>query len=868
MGKVMDFVFNLDVSMNNGFSQSMRILNGEFSQLQQAAQRVNAKLGDIGAYQKLSGSVQTSSTRLEYLRSCYQSAAAGTESARQRTAQLAAQHEAAQKRVSTLSQTHSRHSMLLMFAKKREQELAAAYRQSEKETQKLTSERDKMYKKVGEAADKLEQEKRSLHEMGEALRAAGMDTDKLSEHQGKLQSALERTQKAQSKLSSIRETLSWGNVKQAFMMTAPVVNALKAPVKLAADFESAMARVKSVAFSMEGADLSEFEALKAQALQLGADTQFTAIQAANTQENLARAGMSTPDIKAAMPAVLDMAAAEGMDLAQAGSIIAKGLGGMNLEGKYAGRLADILAYASASSNTNIAMLGEAFKVAAPVFSSQGATMEQLASYLAVLANKGYEGSEAGNAIAAAPLRLAKQNKETRDTLAQLGVAVMTREGRLREIPDVMIALNQAMKDRNYGEAQQLNVIETLFGKNYGKAMMAFMQASAAGDTGRMQSGVQNNSFGQARKMAKINLDTLNGQLQILGSAWDGVRTTIGDMFSPIVREGVELLSSALSGLNDAMKRFPVEAQLLTYALTGLASAKAIKSIWNIGSALVQLPGAWLDVHRAASAAQTAVEGTAAATKLFGVNLYSALGLIGLIALASYEIYKHWDDITEAAKRAGEAIQSIDTNKYEQAKAGTLSRSDADYGTAVMTSTYMPPSIPQHAFGGIFTSPHIGMVAEAGAEAIIPLRNKSRGMPILNQAMNILGVKPELPSMPSLPKIGLSLPKIPSMPELGLSLPKIPSLPELTSSLPDLPSLPAMTSSLPTLKELTQNVTQAGNSILNNDTNTLRNGSMSFAPTYNITVSGEGSSGIAENIRQVIEDTMNDLMSRMERVSFA
>ena len=816
MGKTMDFAINLSMLMSGNFTGTVSPAIQRVSELDQKLQGLSKTAA--GA-QKL----QAMKTSLEGLRE---------------------KLNAAQMRVKTLRTEMS---------------------QTEHPSKRMRQEFTKANIDAAKLKEAVQKQMKSIADLGKSLREAGVDTSKLGSEQDRLRSSIDRVKAAQDKLNSarsryaqLRERLDWGNIKNDVMTILGTYSALKAPIKLSADFESAMARVKAVAFSGEGADLSGFEAMKNQALQLGADTQFTAIQAAATQENLARAGMSAKNIMSAMPAVLDMAAAEGMDLAQAGSIIAKGLGGMNLSGEYAVRLADILAYTSANSNTNIAMLGEAFKVAAPVFASQGVRMEQLAAYLGVLANKGYEGSEAGNAIAAAPLRLAKQNKETQVMLRELGVAVQTRDGRLRELPDVMIALDQAMKARNYGEVKQLEVIETIFGKNYGKAMMAFMQASAAGDAERMQNGVQNNSFGQAKKMADINLDTLNGQLQILGSAWDGLRTTIGDTFSPVVRQGAELLAVVLSDLNKLMKEFPLASSGVVWAFTGLASYKAVSRILDIGKALIQLPGAWLEVRRAAATAQTAVEGTAAATKIFGMNLNTALGMLGLIAFACYEIYQHWEDITAAAQRAGEAISNIDRSvPVSQLKAGDTAgqrAGNAEYHIRQMESMYSVPEIKPHAFGGIMTRPHIGMVAEAGPEAIIPLTDKSRGVPLVMRAAQILGLSQNFQTSRNFTQ----------------NSQKFSNINRSVSSLSGYSGVINRTQNdtiISQERQMINYVSQTSNDTHNGNP-AVRDSSLTFNPTYNITVNGEGSSGIGENIRAVIEDTMNEIMSRMERVSYA
>lgn len=197
--------------------------------------------------------------------------------------------------------------------------------------------------------------------------------------------------------------------------------------------------------------------------------------------------------------------------------------------------------------------------------------------------------------------------------------------------------------------------------------------------------------------------------------------------------------------------------------------------------------------------------------LFGVSLSSALGTLSLIALVSYEIWQNWEHITEWAQKAGDAITSFDTGKISSAKGGTLQRNDADYGIAVMSSAYQPPSIAPHAEGGIFSRPHVGLVAEAGAEAIIPLSNKSRGLPILNQAMNILGVRSD------------------------------------------------------------ENDT--GRYILRNDysVNNNRGTSQYISPVVNLTVNFDGANNdgsITERIRAAVVDAMNEIFSREERLAYA
>ena len=93
-------------------------------------------------------------------------------------------------------------------------------------------------------------------------------------------------------------------------------------------------------------DAKDFQALQQQARQLGRDTQFTQVQAAQSQENLARAGFTANEIISAMPSLLNMSAAEGIDLATGADIMSSALRGFGLQAKDAGRVSNILAQTS------------------------------------------------------------------------------------------------------------------------------------------------------------------------------------------------------------------------------------------------------------------------------------------------------------------------------------------------------------------------------------------------------------------------------------------------------------------------------------------------------------------------------------------
>ena len=63
------------------------------------------------------------------------------------------------------------------------------------------------------------------------------------------------------------------------------------------------------------------------------------------------------------------------------------------------------------------------------------------------------------------------------------------------------------------------------------------------------------------------------------------------------------------------------------------------------------------------------------------------------------------------------------------------------GGAVSSVAQMPGGVVyMNALGGIFDKPHLGVVAEAGAEAVIPLTDRSRGIPLWMAAGEEMGMK--------------------------------------------------------------------------------------------------------------------------------
>ena len=189
---------------------------------------------------------------------------------------------------------------------------------------------------------------------------------------------------------------------------------------------------------------------------MGRDTQYSATQAANSQELLARAGFQTNEILSAMPHLLYMAGAEGMDLARAADIASNTLRGFGLEASEMNEVANVLAKTSSITNTSIDTLGESFKKFAPYAKAVNISLKQSAAMIGVVGDAGIKGSEAGTAVTSAIRRLATEPKAVAETLKSLGISAKDAKGNFIGFEDLMERVHA--KINKLGDMQQMNIL--------------------------------------------------------------------------------------------------------------------------------------------------------------------------------------------------------------------------------------------------------------------------------------------------------------------------------------------------------------------------------------------------------------------------
>ncbi|MDD7462880.1 MAG: phage tail tape measure protein, partial [Anaerococcus sp.] len=372
------------------------------------------------------------------------------------------------------------------------------------------------------------------------------------------------------------------NVGRKMMPVSLAVAGLgAAAVKTASDFDSGMAKVKAVS----GATGSDFDALREKAREMGAKTKFSASEAAEAMNYMAMAGWKSKDMISGIEGVMNLAAASGEDLATTSDIVTDALTAFGLKAEDSSHFADVLAAASSNANTNVSLMGETFKYAAPIAGTLGYSVEDTAVAIGLMANAGIKGSQAGTALRSGLTRLASPTKEVINGMSMLGLSIEDVQG--LSLDETLSTFRAAFA--NLDGTQKAQAASMIFGKNAMSGMLAIINASEK-DYNSLSDAIYN-ADGTAEKMAATMQDNLAGQLKILQSALEELAISFGELLMPAVRKAVDILTKLVNGLNALPG--PVKGIIAGIGLFIAALGPVLmivgKLIWSIGTIMTKGP---------------------------------------------------------------------------------------------------------------------------------------------------------------------------------------------------------------------------------------------------------------------------------------
>lgn len=259
-----------------------------------------------------------------------------------------------------------------------------------------------------------------------------------------MQAAGQKIQEVGDRIKAVGDRLAGLGQTLTTRVTIPIATAFGGIIKTTADFDSQMSKVKAIS----GATGDEFDQLTSKAREMGEKTKYSATEAGQGFEYMAMAGWKTEDMLQGIDGIMNLAAASGEELGTTSDIVTDALTAFGMGAEDAGRFADILAAAATNANTNVSMMGESFKYAAPVAGALGYSAEDVAIALGLMANSGIKADMAGTSLRNMFQRMAKPTKESQAAMDRLGLSLQDNEGNMLSFREIMDLMRESFSDIN------------------------------------------------------------------------------------------------------------------------------------------------------------------------------------------------------------------------------------------------------------------------------------------------------------------------------------------------------------------------------------------------------------------------------------
>lgn len=431
------------------------------------------------------------------------------------------------------------------------------------------------------------------------------------------QSTVASTESATSKMAGLMK-------KSAAVIGVASVAAAKKTIDVGKSFEAGMSEVQAIS----GASGKDLEKLSAKAKQMGATTKFSATESATALKYMAMAGWKTNQMVSGLSGVMNLAAASGEDLGTVSDIVTDSMTAFGLKAKDSGHFADVLAKASSSSNTNVAMMGETFKYVAPLAGSMKYSIEDTATAIGLMANAGIKGSQAGTSLRSIITRLVKPPKDAATALNALGISTTKADGSMKPLRETMAELRE--KFSGLTESQKASYASSIAGQEAMSGLLAIVNASDS-DFNKLQKAIDNSS-GAAKKQADVMNNNLQGALYDLGSVAESVGIGIYEDIKTPLTKAVGVGTAQLRILSNKLKKggikeiVPKEAINTVENLGKVAMvagkggvkvlAASTKLLWDNMGAVIPLATSFMGAWAGVKVFNTASKGVTALTTAF------------------------------------------------------------------------------------------------------------------------------------------------------------------------------------------------------------------------------------------------------------
>lgn len=426
--------------------------------------------------------------------------------------------------------------------------------------------------------------------------------------------------------------------KASMVMGGALLAGVGVAVKAAMDFDVAMAEVRASTHETAG----NMELLREAAINAGADTAFSAREAAQGIDELAKAGVSTQDIlNGGLSGALSLAAAGSLEVAEAAEISASALTQFGLQGKDIPHLADLLAAGAGKAQGSVKDLGAALNQAGLVAASTGLTIEETTGGLAAFASAGLIGSDAGTSLKTMLQMLTPQSKAAADKMAELGISAYDSQGNFKGLAELSENLKTSMRDLT-PEARNA-AMGVMFGSDAVRAANVLYEQGAKGISEWTD---KVNEQGYAAVTASIKTDNLAGDLEKLGGSFDSVFIKSGSGAAEALRGLVQ----GAEDLVDAIGSIPAPVLNARVGIAGIAGG-ALLLTGAVATGLPKYMEFRTSMSELADKSPRAANGITKVAKAAGA---AATAMVGLQVIGALFTEKH----VTSAEEFGQAILKV------------------------------------------------------------------------------------------------------------------------------------------------------------------------------------------------------------------
>lgn len=453
--------------------------------------------------------------------------------------------------------------------------VTSAYDKNDKSTANLTAQNEVLNKQITAQKEKLEKLNEGLAECtkkyGEndekslkwqaAVNTATAELNKMERQLAENNQALEDTGDGINDVSKNLDDagsagIKFGDILKANILSDAIISGVKALASAVTDFVKGTIDVGSqfdvsmsqVAATM-GTTVDQIQELRDFAMEMGANTAFSASQAADALNYMALAGYDAEQSMEMLPNVLNLAASGSMELAAASDMITDSQTALGLTFEETSILVDQMAKAASTTNTSVSQMGDAILTVGGTAKNLAGGTKELNAVLGVLADNSIKGSEAGTHLRNIMLAMTPTTDAAVAAFEKLNLSSYDSEGNLRALSDIFADLSTALAD--YTDEEKTLILSDMFNKTDLASVNALLSTSAE-RWGEVYGAIENAS-GAAEAMAATQLDNLTGDITLFQSALEGAQIVISDQLTPTLRQFVQFGSEAISRLSTAFQ---------------------------------------------------------------------------------------------------------------------------------------------------------------------------------------------------------------------------------------------------------------------------------------------------------------------------